>query len=254
MMRWAMAFVVVASLQAQRADVQAALAPSRDRVRMADYRITGRLVRVDAKGARTSDNITVKAHWFPGVLRVLLDVSAPAAAREHVLLEMRPGGEDAILVAHPGDHAPRELPFAQWSDGPLRGSFSYEDFLEPQYFWPEQVELEAARHGARDCNVVKSTPGAGNRTHYSGVKTWLDKAIGFPVYAEKTRKDSGAVKQFTYYGLRHDGGVWSASQVEVTESGKTGSTLFIIDRGTARANLSLADFSTTTMTRFQGGI
>jgi hypothetical protein len=253
-MGWAIAFAIAASLQAQAPDVHAVLAPARDRVRNADYRITGRLVRVDASGARTSDNITIKAHWFQGVLRIFLEVSEPAEAREHVVLEMRPGGEDAILVARPGDREPRSLPFARWVDGPLGGNFSYEDFLEPQYFWPEQVELAPAKRGVRDCNVVKSSPGAGNRTHYATVKTWLDKTIGFPVYAEKTVKESGTVKQLTYFGLRHDSGVWSASQVEVTENGKRGSTLFIIDRGTARAKLSLADFSTAAMLRFQGGI
>ena len=241
-------------VHASAADVHEVLSASRDRIQTADYRITGRLVRVDANGTRSSDNITVKAHWFPGVLRVLLDVNAPANAREHILLEMRPNGEDTISIAHPGDHAPVPLPFARWDDGPLGGAFSYEDFLEPQYFWPVQIELDPARRGARDCNVVKSTPGPIDRTHYAEERTWLDKTIGFPVYAEKTRKGSGVIKQFTYFGLRHDGGVWAASQVEVKISGKSGSTLFIIDRGSAKANLGVNDFSPESMVHFQGGL
>jgi hypothetical protein len=251
---WMLAVAVATCLHAQAADIHAVLAPSRERIQSADYRITGRLVRVDAQGTRTSDSVTVKARWFPGVLRILLDVNAPATAREHVLLEMRPDGEDAILVAHPGDTAPRSLPFARWEDGPLGETFSYEDFLEPQYFWPSQTELPPGRRGARDCNVVKSAPGASDRTHYAEVHTWLDKTIGFPVYAEKTLKGSGAVKEITYFGLRHEGGVWSARQVEVKESGKPGSLLLLIDRGTAKANLSPNDFSPASMVHFQGGL
>ena len=37
-----------------------------------------------------------------------------------------------------------------------------------------------AKFGARDCDIVKSTPGAADRTHYAEVKTWLDPTIGFP--------------------------------------------------------------------------
>jgi hypothetical protein len=67
---------------------------------------------------------------------------------------------------------------------------------------------------------------------------------------EKTVKATGVLKEFTYYGLRHEGGVWSASQVEAKLRGIPGSTLLIIDRGSAKANLTLADFSSDRLTRF----
>jgi hypothetical protein len=58
------------------------------------------------------------------------------------------------------------------------------------------------------------------------------------------------VKEFTSFGLRHDGGLWSATQIEVKMRGKTGSTLLIVDRGSPKANLSLGDFSPEQLTRF----
>jgi hypothetical protein len=69
------------------------------------------------------------------------------------------------------------------------------------------------------------------------------------VYAEKTLRD-GQVKEFTYFGLRQNGGVWSASQVEVKIRGRAGSTLLIVDRGTPKANLGLKDFSPAQLTHF----
>jgi hypothetical protein len=51
------------------------------------------------------------------------------------------------------------------------------------------------------------------------------------------------VKEFTSFGLRREGGVWSAHQVEVKVRGRAGSTLLIIDRGSTKAHLSLGDFS-----------
>jgi hypothetical protein len=247
----AFAIVILAlSTATAAADVPAILAAPRARVQTADYRVTTRLVSVDAKGGRISYSVTIKAHWFPGVLRVLLDVTAPASAREHVLLEMRPGASDTISLAKPGDAASAPVPFSQWADGVLGGAFSYEDFLEPEYFWPGQTVVEEARRGARDCEVVNSTPGLAVHTHYANVRSWLDKTIGFPVYVEKTLKGSGAVKQFTSYGLRHDEGVWSASQIEAALQGKPGSTLLIFERGSAKANLGLKDFSREAMIHF----
>jgi Outer membrane lipoprotein-sorting protein len=242
--------LLAAALPAAASDAHAVLAQQRQRIESADFETTGRLVRVGANGARTSYGLSMKAHEFPGVLRVVVQITSPAQARAHILLEMRPGGQSSIEIAHPGDHAPAALPFDAWADGPLGPGFSYEDFLEQQYFWPRQTLEAETKFGARDCDVVVSVPSPADHTHYAQVKTWLDHTIGFPVYAEKTIKGSGAVKQFTYFGLRHNGGVWSASQVEEKTRGQGGSTLLIIDRGDARANLHLNDFSSAQLTHF----
>jgi hypothetical protein len=216
----------------------------------ADFRATGHLVRVDAAGKRTSYAITLKAHWFPGVLRTESEITSPAEARTHILLQMRPGGEDRIQIAHPGDKAPRTLPLEEWSNGPLGPTFSYEDLLEAQLFWEHQAVVEQAKYGARDCDVIRSTPGPGDRTGYSEVKTWLDRTIGYPVHVEKTLKKTGVIKEFTYFGLRKNEGVWSASQVEVKIRGQAGSTLLIIDRGSPHAHLDLKDFRIEALTSF----
>ena len=128
-----------------------ALAASRQRLQTADYRASGHLVRVQANGVRISYPITIKAHWFPGVLRVLLEIGTAsktgadslvsAHIPAHILLEMRPNGPNVVQIAHPGDANPVILPFDKWSDGPLGAGFSYEDFLEAQYFWAEQTAL-----------------------------------------------------------------------------------------------------------------
>jgi hypothetical protein len=239
-----------AGLQANSTDPEALLAGPRQAVQQADYRASGHLVRVDAGGKRTSDDISIKAHWFPGVLRILVEITGPAEARAHIVLEMRLNGKNSVHIAHPGDAALAAIPFDKWSDGPLGPAFSYEDFLEQQYFWPGQVALESVRRDARDCDVLKSTPGAADRTHYTEVRTWLDHTIDFPVYVEKTLKEGGTVKEFTSYGLRHDGGIWSATQIEEKTRGQAGSTLLIINRGSAKANLTLGDFSAERVTHF----
>jgi hypothetical protein len=253
-MRVALAVTVLATvllpMTAQAAAPRGALAAARQQVESADYRMSGHLVRVDGSGARTSYAVNISAHWFPGVLRVLVEVASPAEARLHVLMEMRPDGKDTIQVVHLGDRSPVVLPFDKWSDGPLGDGFSYEDFLEAQYFWAGQSAPVETKFGARDCDVLKSTPGASDKTHYAEVKSWLDRGSSFPVYVEKTLRGSGSVKQFTYFGLRQTRGVWSATQVEAKIRGRAGSTLLIIDRGTPEAHLGSNDFSPAQLTHF----
>jgi Outer membrane lipoprotein-sorting protein len=235
---------------AHSVDTHGVLAAARRRIESADYRLSGHLVHVNGNGVRTSDNVTIKALWLSGALHVLLEVTSPATARVHVLLEMRPGARSAIQIAHPGDAKPTELPFDKWNDGPLGEAFSYEDFLEAPFFWANQTALGEAKFGARSCDKVKSTPGSADRTHFAEVTSMLDHESSFPVYVEKTLKDSASVKEFTYFGLRRTQGVWSAKQVEAKIRGRAGSTLLIIDRGSAQAHLDLKDFTPAQLTRF----
>jgi len=247
-------------LCAQTVNLNDLLASMRKRIETADFRATGHLVWVEPSGVRLSYPITIKAHWFPGVLREFVEMGAAPKTKgneaagdrlvTHALLEMRPYGQSSITIAHPGDKSPTVLRVEKWSEGPLGPGFGYEDLLEQQYFWAGQISEGNAKFGARDCVIVKSNPGAADRTHYAQVKTWLDPSIEFPVYVEKTVKESAVVKEFTYYGIRHEEGVWSAHQVEVKVRGQSGSTLLILDRGSARANLTLADFNPTLLTKF----
>jgi hypothetical protein len=249
---------VLATVAAAGESGNAILNIPRQAVQKADFRATGHLVRIDPGGARTNYPVNLKAHYFPGVLRILLEVSQPSGsvpatahtAPLHVLLELRPGGQNTIKVAHKGDQEATTLPVEKWTEGVADTGFTYEDFLEQQYFWAGQSVTEHVKYGARDTDLVKSTPGPSDRTGYSEVRSWLDSTIGFPVYVEKTMRKNAIVREYTYFGLRHEGGVWSANQIEEKNHGQTGSTLLIIDRGSPKANLSLGDFSPEKITRF----
>jgi Outer membrane lipoprotein-sorting protein len=244
---------------AHAADVQAVLTPLRNYMEASDYRATGQLVRVDANGNRISYALNVKGLWFAGALHTLVDIVPPRSAaapapkgqRVRILLETRPDGRDTIRVFRPHESAPALLPFDTWDEGPGGGAFSYEDLLEPQYFWPDQAILRSAVFGVHQCDVLKSTPGPSDRTNYSEVETWLDRAIDYPVYAEKVMKQGGIVKEFTYYGLRQSSGVWTATQIEAKVRGRGGSTLLIIKRGSAKANLSANDFRPEQISHFE---
>jgi Outer membrane lipoprotein-sorting protein len=255
----AMLLIATTAHAADAADTRAVLAVARQRIETADFRATGRLVQVDGSGNRISNAISIKAHWFPGVLRALVEIvpprtpagKGPRDARVSILFEMRPSGQNTIRIFRPHESAPVSLPFDKWGESLFGTNFNYEDFLEPEYYWHGQTILKSAKFGARDCDVLKSTPGPLDHSHYAEVETWLDHTIGYPVYIEKTLKDGGNVKEFTYFGLSQSGGVWSARQVEVKIHGRPGSTLLIIERGSTKANLSIRDFSPEQISQFE---
>ena len=262
-----LAFVVAAAALyvapfTHAADTRAVVAAAQQRIEATDARATGRLVRVDAGGKRVSNGFSLKARWFPGVLRVLLEITpsrtataesagADQDARASILLEMRPNGQSTIRVFHPHEAAPTSLAFAKWSEGVFGTDFSYEDFLQPEFYWKAQAIVKTAKFGARECDVLKSTAAASDRSHYGDVQTWIDSTISYPVYVEKTLREAGVVKEFTSSGLTQSGGIWAAKQVEVKTHGRTGSSLLIIERGSTKANLTIKDFSPAQISKFE---
>jgi hypothetical protein len=228
---------------AANSDLETVLTGSRRRTENLDYRLTGRLTRVEGNGKRTSYKFVAKAHWFPDGLRLVCEISGPGSAKTSLLLHMSVNGHVTIEAVLPGEEAARELPFERWNDALVGTDFSYEDMVESYFFWKNQEVLAPEKYGVRDCFVLKSTSGPQDRTYYDSVTSWIDRSILFPVHVVKTLHGTGKQKEFIYYGLRQVGGAWSASQVEAKLQGKPGSSILVIEAGSPKANLGLKDFA-----------
>jgi hypothetical protein len=223
-------------------DLETVLTGSRQRIEKLDYRATGRLTKVEGNGKRTNYRFVAKAHWFPDGLRLLNEISGPGSEKTTLLLHMNVSGHVTIEAILPGEKAASVLPFERWNE-PLAGTdFSYEDMVENQFFWKNQELLAPEKYGERDCFVLKSTPGSQDRTHYDSVTSWIDRTILFPVHAIKTLHGTKQQKEFFYFGLRQVSGAWSATQVEVKQQGKPGSSMLVIEGGSGKANLGAKDF------------
>jgi len=223
-------------------DQDTALTGSRQRIEKLDYRMTGRLTRVEGNGKRLNYKFVAKAHWFPDGLRLLCQISGPGSEKTSLLLHMSVTGHVTIEAALPGQKTASVLPFERWNDPLVGTDFSFEDMVENQFFWKNQEALPPEKYGARDCFVLKSKPGSQDRTYYDSVTSWIDRGIFYPVHVVKTLRGTGQQKEFLYYGLREVGGVWSASQVEAKLQGKPGSSILVIERGSGKANLGPKDF------------
>ncbi len=223
-------------------ELDTVLTGSRQRIEKLDYRVTGRLTKVEGDGKRTNYKLAAKARWFPDGLRVLSELTAPGGEKTILLVHLSDSGKITIEAQLPGEKAPSVLPYEHWNDALVGTDFSYEDMVESQFFWKRQELLAPEKYGARDCFVLKSTSGAAERSHYDTVTSWIDRKIMFPVHVVKTQHGAGPQKDFVYYGLREVAGEWSATQVEAKQAGKAGSSIMVIDRGTGKAHLAKKDF------------
>jgi hypothetical protein len=223
-------------------DLETALTGSRQRIEKLDYRVSGRLTRVEGDGKRTSYKFVAKAHWFPDGLSVLCEISGPGSEKTSLLLHMSVSGHVTIQAVLPGEKASSELPFERWNNPLVGTDFSYEDMVESYFFWKNQEVMAPEKYGARDCFVLKSMSGSQDRTFYDSVTSWIDRGILYPVHVVKTLRGTGQQKEFIYYGLRQVGGLWSATQVEAKLQGKPGSSILVIEFGSGKANLGRKDF------------
>ena len=223
-------------------DLETVLAGSRQRIEKLDYRVTGRLTRVEGNGKRTNYKFAAKAHWFPDGLRLLCEISGPGSEKTTLLVHMSVSGHMTIEAVLPGEKAATVLPLERWNDSLVGTDFSYEDMVESQFFWKNQELLAPEKYGERDCFVLKSMPGSQDRTYYDSVTSWIDRGILFPVHVVKTLRGTKQQKEFISYGLRQVSGVWTASRVEAKLQGKPGSSILIFERGSAKANLRRKDF------------
>jgi outer membrane lipoprotein-sorting protein len=220
----------------------AGLTGSRQRIEKMDYRLSGRLIRVDATGKRTSYKFVGKGHWFPDGLRLLCEISGPGSDKTTLLVKMTATGQVTIDAVLPGEKTASALPFEHWGDPLVGTDFSYEDMLENQFFWKNQESLKPEKYGARDCFVLKSKPGSQDKTHYDSATSWVDRNIFFPLHVVKTLRGTSQQKEFIYYGLRQNGGAWGASKVEAKVPGKPGYSILEVEGGSGKANLARKDF------------
>src|SRR5262252_7887104 len=110
-------------------DLETVLTGSRQRIEKLDYRLSGRLTRVEGDGKRTNYKFVAKAHWFPDGLRVLCEISGSGSEKTSLLLHMNVAGHLTIEAVSPGEKTASVLPFERWNDRLVGTDFSYEDMV-----------------------------------------------------------------------------------------------------------------------------
>ena len=193
--------------------------------------------------------ITIKTHWFPGVLRIFVDLGQPPRRRTAQCASIfcskcTPTATIPFASPIPATNPHSLLPFDKWNDGIRRLRVQLRGLPRRTVLLARPASEGTVKFGARDCDVVKSTPGSADKAHYAEVNTWIDPAIGFPVYVEKTLKGTPrSVKEFTSFGLRQRRGRLVRAPGRSEKSRPAGLNAAYYRPGSAKANLTAADFS-----------
>src|SRR4029434_1833961 len=95
-------------------ELETVLTGSRQRIEKLDYRMTGRLTRLEGDGKRTSYKFVAKAHWFSDGLRLLCEISGPDPEKTILLLHMNATGRVTIEAVLPGEKGDSVVAFAHW--------------------------------------------------------------------------------------------------------------------------------------------
>jgi hypothetical protein len=223
-------------------DTDSVLAEVRHRIETLDYRASGELTRMDGQGHRTRSKFNVKGHWFPDGLRLLVETAGVPVAPSQALLHMSVSGQMTIEVLTPGNKVATLLPYTRWNEGILGTDLSYEDLVKNEFFWRIQESLAPEKYSSHSCFVVRSTADGRDRSHYTSVTSWIDRDMSYPVHVLKALRGTGQTKEFNYFGFRRSGAAWSATHLEVKMQGGEGSSLFVIQRGSDKARLTMTDF------------
>lgn len=225
---WLLALAPLPFAHAQAADQNGTLAHIRQRMQSADFRASGRLVKVDATGNRTNYKLRLLGHWFPDGLHLLYDLTGPTSTHTRIAARMDATGSLHTAYARTSSVAGTD--------------FALEDLAETQFFWSRQQLLQQAPCASRTCFVIFSKPDKEARSSYASTTSHVDRDTFIPIHVTKTLR-TGGVKELSYSGLRRTGGVWAATQIEAALSEHAGSSLLILEHGTPHAHLTLKDFT-----------
>jgi hypothetical protein len=232
-------FIAMSMSAASKKD--AVLTATQHRIETSDFRASGRMISAHGS-ARTTYKFNVKGHWFPDGLHILYDFVEPTSAVQRLLLHYDAHGRVTVDTMLPGEKT-LTRPNAEHQAKALLGTeVLYEDLIENQFFWSNQTIDEAMTYGDRHCINLKSIPTITESSRYSSVISCVDASIGYPLHVTKTIRGSGLQKDFFYTGLRQSSGIWTATQIKVEVAGESGSTLLLIDHGSAKAKLGVKDF------------
>ncbi len=161
---WAAALAPLLCAQAANLNINDLLATQRKQIETADFRATGHLVC-----DRCSRRSPQLSHHDQGALvsrraaRLGRDraaaVSRTGICGNTFCLRCDPMARTRFVLPIPATRLRALFPLKSGTLDPLGPGFNYEDFLEQQYFWPGQTSEGQAKFGARNCDVIRSTPG-----------------------------------------------------------------------------------------------
>lgn len=141
--------------------------------------------RATATAPKSVLQVQVKARRTKAATELVYTVLWPKERKGEAFLLRKPANRAATGTVFTPPDSLRPLTAAQMQEGVFGSDLSYEDLVENFYAWEKQ-ELAGAEVVDRvPCQILESKPGAGQRSTYGRVRSWIDPKRLVPLRIEK---------------------------------------------------------------------
>ncbi len=140
--------------------------------------------------------LQIKQRRTQGSTEVIYQVLWPKErAGEAVLLKQSGNGAASGSLFTPPNTV-RALTAAQMKESLFGSDLSYADVLENFFAWENQAIVGTEVVDRVTCQILESKPGKGQRSAYSGVRTWVDSRRLVPLRIEKYLSSGALARRF----------------------------------------------------------
>ena len=134
----------------------------------------------------------------------------------------------------------RPLTQAQMKDSLFGSDISYADALENFYAWENQTITGTEMIGRVNCQILESKPGKGQRSGYSGVRSWVDSRRLVPLRIEKFLSSGTLARRIDTADVATDDIGRSVPATLTVSSPQTGSST-VLDGSKLKHGVTLTD-------------
>ncbi len=138
-----------------------------------------------AGAAKFSLQLQIKQRRTQGSTEVVYQVLWPKERLGEAVLVKQSGNGAASGALFTPPNTVRTLNAAQMKEALFGSDLSYADVVENFFAWDNQTLVGTEVVDRVNCQILESKPGKGQRSTYSGVRTWVDARRLVPLRIEK---------------------------------------------------------------------
>ena len=138
-----------------------------------------------AGAAKFSLQLQIKQRRTQGSTEVVYQVLWPKERLGEAVLVKQSGNGAASASLFTPPNTVRTLSAAQMKEALFGSDLSYADVVENFFAWENQAIVGTEMVDKVNCQILESKPGKGQRSTYSGVRTWVDARRLVPLRIEK---------------------------------------------------------------------
>ncbi len=145
-------------------------------------------LKLDAKpadGPKIALQLQIKQRRSRNSTEVVYQVLWPKERAGEAVLLKQSGNQAGSGSQFIPPNTVRALSAGQMKDALFGSDLSYADVLENFFAWDNQAIVGTEMIGRANCQILESKPGKGERSNYSGVRTWVDGRRLVPLRIEK---------------------------------------------------------------------